>query len=102
MAWMALSFKTAPDGKKVYFPWSTFGPGYEVADEAQEEAIHQYNGISTLIELPLVIATGIAWKTDADLIWRLAGLVLVAAGRTTAGQVDRGADCPKLISAVEF
>jgi len=79
MAWMKLTFKTTPEGKQVYFPWGSFGAGYEVRSDAQEAAIRRYHRISTVIGLPLVLATAAAWKLDADLLWRLLGLALVAA-----------------------
>ena len=76
---LKFSFKTTPDGKLVYFPWSSFGPGYEVQTEAQHQAIRRYNRVSTTVGIPLFIATYLAWKFDLDLVWRLLGLVLVAA-----------------------
>jgi hypothetical protein len=79
MAWMKLTFKTTPEGKRVYFPWSAFGTGYVVQSKEQEQAIRRSHGISTAIGLPLVLATAAAWKLDADLVWRLLGLALVAA-----------------------
>lgn len=77
MAWMKLSFKTTPDGKLVYFPWSAFGPGYEVPTEEHEQAIRRYHQISTIIGLPLVLATAAAWRFDAGLVWCLLGVALV-------------------------
>jgi hypothetical protein len=79
MAWMKLTFKTTPEGKQVYFPWGSFGAGYEVRSDAQEQAIRRYHRISTVIGLPLILATAAAWRLDADLLWRLLGLALVAA-----------------------
>jgi hypothetical protein len=40
-AMLSLWFKTAPDGRKVYFPWRSTGHGYTIASEHDYRRLHQ-------------------------------------------------------------
>ena len=40
-AMLSLWFKTAPDGRKVYFPWRSTGCGYTIASEHDYRRLHQ-------------------------------------------------------------
>jgi hypothetical protein len=40
-AMLSLWFNTAPDGRKVYFPWRSTGRGYTIASEHDYRRVHQ-------------------------------------------------------------
>ncbi|MBU2754910.1 hypothetical protein HFU84_12995 [Acidithiobacillus sp. CV18-2] len=49
------SFKTTPDGRRLFFPWGTLGRGYAIPSEKDFERLQRHINAYYVISLPLVI-----------------------------------------------
>ena len=49
------SFKTAEDGRKLFFPWGTVGRGYVIPSEDEFERLRGHVKAYLVISLPLII-----------------------------------------------
>jgi hypothetical protein len=54
------SFKTAPDGSKLFFPWGIWGRGYAVTSEQDYERLRQQMKTYYIVSLPLIIGSAVA------------------------------------------
>ena len=53
------SFKTAQDGRKLFFPWGVLGHGYVLASEQDDARLRRQLKAYVMISLPLIILTGL-------------------------------------------
>lgn len=54
-------FKTATDGRKLFFPWGAMGRGYVIPSQQDYERLHRQMKLYTILSLVLIIAP-IAWR----------------------------------------
>ena len=78
-AMLSLWFNTAPDGRKVYFPWRSTGRGYTIASEHDYRRVHQQLKV-IWVSVPilgclLVLLASAAFSSDSAL---LKGYVILA------------------------
>jgi Ca2+/Na+ antiporter len=52
------SFKTAQDGRRLFFPWGVLGSGYAIASEQDYQRLRQQVKAYMVVTLVLVIASG--------------------------------------------
>ena len=52
------SFKTTPDGRRLFFPWGVLGSGYVIASEQDYLRLRQQVKGYTIVTLVLIIAAG--------------------------------------------
>lgn len=71
-------FKSAQDGRVLFFPWGRLSRGYVVASREEYERMHRRLGISITIWLVLVIVT-ILWNYGLGIIVFDLGVALYAA-----------------------
>jgi Ca2+/Na+ antiporter len=50
------SFKTMPDGRRLFFPWGVFGRGYAIPTEAEYDGLRRQAKIYTGVSLVVIIA----------------------------------------------
>jgi Ca2+/Na+ antiporter len=53
------AFKTAKDGRRLFFPWGVLGRGYDLASERDYERLQRQIKIYMIATLVLVIGTGV-------------------------------------------
>lgn len=70
------SFKTLPDGRRLFFPWGVLGRGYAISSEAYYERLRRQ--VKTYTAVSLVIIIGV--MTVQQYLWGFAaaGLLMVA------------------------
>lgn len=51
------AFKTAQDGRRLFFPWGVVGPGYVLASEQDYDRLHRHIKIFMIVALVLIIGT---------------------------------------------
>lgn len=70
------SFKTAPDGRQLFFPWGVIGHGYVIPTDAEYHRLRRQTKIYTAVSLALIIAVAMM----QHFLWTLGvGGVLMAA-----------------------
>jgi predicted membrane protein len=84
------SFKTAEDGRRLFFLWGPLGRGYVIPSEEQFERLYRQVKIFSIVSTPLIVAA-VLWK---GLFWALlaaAGLMIwyVVWERLHLRQLDR-------------
>ena len=52
------SFKTAEDGRKLFFPWGVLGRGYVLASEQDDARLRRQLKVYMMVSLALIIFTG--------------------------------------------
>jgi hypothetical protein len=70
-------FKSAQDGRRLFFPWGILGHGYVVASQEDYERLRRRLGAFILIWLLLVVGT-VAWNLDLGVIAIDLGVALYA------------------------
>ena len=70
------SFKTMPDGRRLFFPWGVLGGGYIIATEEDYQPLRQQMKAYTITSLVLIIGSVIALTTLAA--FAVAALLIVA------------------------
>jgi multisubunit Na+/H+ antiporter MnhG subunit len=48
-------FKTAEDGRKLFFPWGVLGRGYVISSQSDYERLHRQVKVYTVVSLGLII-----------------------------------------------
>jgi hypothetical protein len=71
-------FKSAQDGRMLFFPWGRLSRGYVVASREDYERMHHRLGVSTTIWLVLVVVT-VLWNYGLGFIAFDLGVALCAA-----------------------
>lgn len=70
------SFKTMPDGRRLFFPWGVFGRGYAIPTEAEYQRLRRQAKFSTVVSLVLIIAVAMMQQV----LWTIGvGAVLMVA-----------------------
>src|SRR4051812_7202496 len=57
------SFKTTPDGRRLFFPWGTFGHGYIIGSEPEFRRLQRQLRIYLIVALSLIV--GLSWHQPA-------------------------------------
>jgi hypothetical protein len=71
----AFSFKTAPDGRKVFFPWGAWGRGYTVASERDYRQLHRQIKVQWVSQVLLALLASLVFVDGPA---SLKGTVIVA------------------------
>lgn len=61
------SFKTTPDGHRVFFPWGVFGRGYLIGSQPEYERLRRHVTMLVVVGMVLAIATMIGVQA----LWKL-------------------------------
>jgi hypothetical protein len=67
-------FKTAHDGRKLFFPWGVLGRGYTIASEQDCLRLHQQIKIYMVVSLVLVIGSA---SLQGDLVGLVVATLLI-------------------------
>jgi hypothetical protein len=68
-------FMTAPDGRRVFFPWGVVGRAYVIGSESDYERLRRQIKISLIVAPVLVIISGLALSRS---LFGLAAVALIA------------------------
>ena len=61
-------FKTAQDGRKLFFPWGILGRGYAIASEQDYKRLQRQIKTYTVVSLVLIIAAGVRHVYFASIV----------------------------------
>ncbi len=67
-------FKTAPDGRKLFFPWGVLGRGYAIGSEQDYLRLHQQIKIYMIVSLVLVLGSA---SLEGDLVGLAVATLLI-------------------------
>ncbi|MEZ5788017.1 MAG: hypothetical protein R3D62_16445 [Xanthobacteraceae bacterium] len=56
------SFKTMPDGRRLFFPWGVLGRGYAIPSEAHYEHLRRQVKIYLMVSMVVIIALSVAQR----------------------------------------
>jgi len=81
------AFKTAQDGRRLFFPWGVLGSGYELPSEQDYERLRRWVKGYMIVSLVLIIALGML---NAYLVGGIVVVLLMASYAVWAQMVVRG------------